>query len=341
MRKAIALLALLVIGLAPLALAEDDSVNVSANANANVSTGDTSTSAHAGANAAGRGKGSERTQDVREHGKEVKAVAKDLRTMKSETRGSMKSHVEELKAVAQSLKDCKGKKDDDCEQKRKGAKETAKNTLADAATDVTTLLTNAKARIAESNLTNKDTLTADIDAQLTAIASAKAKIDALNENSTKKDIQAATKDLRSAVQKARRSVRSDIHGIIANKLGNVLMVATNVATRLDKALAQLKAKGVDTSSVDLTQFKAKLNASMTASAQANALFQQARSADEGQKDELMKQATDKLRESHNDLKDAREELMKVLKALKALKGGDEAVEASTSTSASANATTTA
>ena len=108
----------------------------------------------------------------------------------------------------------------------------------------------------------------------------------------------------------------------------------NLEDRLERTLAKLKEKGTDTSAVDLAGFKAKLEASRKAHAEAVVLFEKVRTADSGEKDELMKQATDKLRESHKLLKEAHALLKDIVVKLKALKNGTEALA---STKANVNA----
>ena len=87
----------------------------------------------------------------------------------------------------------------------------------------------------------------------------------------------------------------------------------------------MKEKGADTSKVDAASFKAKVESAKSLHKEAVSLFEQAKAADPGKKDELMKQATAKLQDSQKALKEAHALLNKILQDLKALKGGNEAL----------------
>lgn len=310
----IAMLAIMLVSLAPIVLAEEDSGDMSKR---------------------------EKMKELRDEIKETRGVVKDVREMRKATREEMKARREELKALAETLKVCKGKRSEDCEQKRSEAKLAAKDVLSSAADDAIALLQAAKDRISSSDLANKDAIIAELDAQIAAMTEAKANSDALSETSTKEEVKDAAKDLRETMHKAKNSLRKGAHGLVAKRLGGVLQKAEHLETRLEKALAKLASKGVDTSNVDLTAFKSRLDEASKFHAEAIAAFEKAKDAEAGMKDELMKEATDKLRAAHRALKEAHAMLRGIVQGLKGLKGGSEALTEASEESEAEESTTEA
>lgn len=335
----IGLLALLLIAIVPMALAE---VSVDASVDVNAQTGDTETTATTDANASTDAQMTPRDrmkERMRTGGAmtENRAVVKDVRAANAETRVALKAERAELRALGEELKACKGKRDDTCEKKRADAKVEVKASLIKAADEVIELLGKTKTRLADSNVSTKAELTAQIDAQITLVTEAKAKAEALNENSTRAEVKAASAELRKAIVSARKSLRIGAHLVVAARFGGVIKMTEQLELRLERALEHLKSKGVDVSSVNTATFEAKLDAAKASHQAAVDLFVQAKT-DEGKSADLMKQATEKMREAHASLKEAQAELRSVLKALKDVQGGSEALaQASTDASAEASA----
>ncbi len=355
----IALMAIVLISLVPLALARvtiQGSSDTSASTENSGASEDTHASAQVsasagsdadnGGNASGRhgrvgmrlGQDmQDKMQQWRKDRNESISVVKDIRAMKRATREEISSQRAELKMKLDALKDCKGQNTQECEEARSNAKSTVIASLKTDIAQVSSLLDSAKTRVSESKLENKDEIAADLDAQINAVASVKVEIDALSDSSSKADAQKAAKDLRKVVQEARQSLQAGAHSLVANKLGDVIQLSQALETRLNNALAHLKAKGMDTSSIDVTSFKAKINVAAQAHQEGIVLMEQAKAAQPGQKDELMKQATQKFQDSQKSLKDAHALLQDILRSIKTLKGGND-VLASTSTTTSASAT---
>lgn len=297
MKKIIALLTLLMVALAPIVAADE------AGTNADTSEGKTLR---------------EKAQLVRAEVKDARAVKADIRPMRLELRADLKAHREELELTRKSLADCKGQRTEDCDKKRTEGKVKAKRVLMAAADEVTEMLNSAKARVEQSDLSNKAEIAAEIDAQITNIASAKAKVEALTETSTREEILAASKELRQAIAEAKKVLRVGAHNLVNKRLSAVIQLSDNLDDRLEKVIAKLQEKGVDTSSVDLASFDAKVEEAEKFHAAAKASFEAALSAKGEEKETLMKQAHEQLRQAHAAIKEAHKMLREIVAQLKKL-----------------------
>jgi len=295
--KWLTILAVFLVALTPLALAVED-------------TNDTS-----------QNKGAE----MREKAKEVRAVAKDIRTMRLETRDAIRAEKVKMSALADELRSCKGKNTEDCKQKRASGKTTVKQTLMNAADQVLKLLNDAKARIEASEIASKEEATSKIDAHIASIEAAKAKVEALTEESTREEYNAANKELRNAINEARKDLRTSAHSLVSRRMGVAIKMAEQLEARLEKTLAKLAEKGIDTSGVDLTTFKEKVDSAKKLHEEAMALFEQSKTAANDARADLVKQANEKLREAHAALKEAHQLLKDIISQIKTANKG--AIEA--------------
>ncbi len=310
MKKIAALLILLVVGLAPLALAEET------NESSDTDSDDDEKS------------GSDRMQEVREGLKGMREEAKGAQEMRKEARAQFASRKEELRALRGELDKCRGRQSDECKTKRKEARLEAKEILKQAVDNMLGMLKEARNRVAASDLAQeqKTQLLAELDAQIAEASIAASSTDAVTEESKAEDVKKAAKEVREAAREARQSLRKAAHELVAKKLGHALQRADRLENRLEKVLARLEKKGVDVSGVDTSAFDAKVDEARALYQEALGLFGQARAADAGTKDELMKQATDKLRASHKTLKEAHAMLRGIVQGIKSVKGGQEELE---------------
>ena len=270
------------------------------------------------------------TQEA-DKGKTLREQAKEVRAEVKEQAREQRMKVAE---IGNGLKTCKGRRTTDCDEKRNEAKVQAKDVLVNAAEDVTAMLTSAKEKILASAVSDKDALVADLDAQITAIANAKVQVDALTANSTKEDVKTAAKDLRTAVQEAKKSLKYGANKLVSSRLGGVLVIVEQLQTKLENRLTKLAEKGADVSSAGLDAFKVKIAKAKSLNAEAIALFDKSKTAAQGEKDNLMKQATNKLKESHKAMVEARDMLKNMLQKIKELESKPvEAKTAETNTSA--------
>lgn len=257
-----------------------------------------------------------KAQEMREKAKEIRDVRKDIRTARAETVEAIKAERTRMLALGDELRSCKGKNTEDCKQKRATGKTTIKQTLTNAADQVLKLLNDAKARIEASELESKEEAISKIDAHITSIEAAKAKVEALTEESTREDYKAANKELRDAINEARKDLRKSTHSLASRRMGLVIGMAEQLEKRLDSMLAKLSEKGIDTSGVDVEAFKAKVSEAKSLHSEAIALFEQSKTAANDAKADIVKQANEKLREAHAALKESHQILKDIVSQLR-------------------------
>jgi len=266
----------------------------------------------------------EKMKDARN---EMKEMRKSIREHRKESREKMKLQREKISRHKDELRKCRGSDTEDCRTKRKEAKGTAKETLLAVAERALTFLESTKEKVSNSDLDNKDELLQKFNARIEEVNSALDTVNALGEDSTKDEYHAAAKALRSTVKGVKSDVRNGAHNLIRKKMSKALKKGDQLTDKLERTIKRLERKGIDTSGVDISGLDAKIDEAEDLYAEAISLFEQARNAAPGDKDELMKQATEKQRESHKALKDARVMLRDIIREIKGLKGGEEALEA--------------
>lgn len=276
-----------------------------------------------------------KAQEMREQAKEVRMVKQDVRAMRLDTRDAIKAERAKIVALTDELRACKGQNTEDCKQKRSSGKTTVKQTLMNAADQVLKLLNDAKARIEASEIASKEEATSKIDAHIASIEAAKAKVEALTEESTREEYNAANKELRNAINEARKDLRTSTHSLVSRRMGLVIGMAEQLEKRLDNALAKLAEKGVDTSAIDVEAFKAKVSEAKRLHSEAIALFEQSKTATGDARADLVKQANEKLREAHAALKESHQILKDVVNQFKRVNQGamDDSAEQSEETEA--------
>lgn len=136
-----------------------------------------------------------------------------------------------------------------------------------------------------------------------------------------------------------RDAKHTLLGRIAEKMGPTFKRAEMLKTRLARILAHLERKGKDVSGLDTGAINAKITEAQAIFDEAKTLFEQARAAEAGEKDELMKQAAQKFREANKALKEARALIVDWLKSVK--QKDAKAVEESASTAPAADTNATA
>ncbi len=122
-----------------------------------------------------------------------------------------------------------------------------------------------------------------------------------------------------ACKEARTKGRDTKHNLlerIANKMGPTFKRAEMLENRLAKIVEHLTAKGKDTSGLDTGAISAKIAEAQALFDEGKSFMEQARAAEPGQKDGLMKQAAQKFRAANKTLKDARGLIRDWLKSVK-------------------------
>jgi len=260
----------------------------------------------------------ENIKEMRDQVKDARMVRQDIRTMRLDTRDAIKAERARIVALGDELRACKGKSTEDCKQKRASGKTTVKQTLINAADQVIKLLTDAKARIEASDISIKEDAMSKIDAHIASIESAKAKVEALTSESTREDYNAATKELRNAINEARKDLKTSAHSLVSRRMGVVIGMAEQLEKRLDNMVSKIAEKGIDTSSVDVAAFKAKVDEAKRLHAEAISLFEKSKTAEKDAKVDLVKQANEKLREAYAALKESHQILKDIVAQLKRL-----------------------
>jgi hypothetical protein len=141
-----------------------------------------------------------------------------------------------------------------------------------------------------------------------------------------------------ACKNARMDAREGKHtllGRIASKMGPTFKRAEQLEKRLTQIVERLAKKGKDTSGLDTGAIKAKIAEAQALFNEGKKLFEDARAAEAGAKDELMKQAAQKFRDANKTLKDARALIIDWLKSVK--QKDPKAVEETSSTTETAPA----
>ncbi len=144
-----------------------------------------------------------------------------------------------------------------------------------------------------------------------------------------------------ACKNARMDAREGKHtllGRIAGKMGPTFKRAGQLESRLTRIVEHLAKRGKDTSGLDTGAIKAKIAEAQGLFNEGKKLFEEARAAEAGAKDELMKQAAQKFREANKTLKDARALIIDWLKSVK--QKDPKAVEETSSTAPSAETNAT-
>ncbi|HLD12680.1 MAG TPA: hypothetical protein VJB87_03740 [Candidatus Nanoarchaeia archaeon] len=158
-------------------------------------------------------------------------------------------------------------------------------------------LERLKARVAASDIENKAEITAKIDADIVRI---KAVTDRINENSSAAEVKAAVKELKVIWSESK--VRAKAHALVVvnHGLWGVTQRGDKLEDRLETRIAELKAKGYDTTTAEaeLADFEAHLDASADARAEAEVLLK-AGSTEEAR--EVLKEARAELQEAHQSL----------------------------------------
>lgn len=113
-----------------------------------------------------------------------------------------------------------------------------------------------------------------------------------------------------------RGAKHDILGRIAEKMGPTFKRAEQLKKKLAQVVAHLEKKGKDVSGLNTGAIEAKITEAQSLFDEGKALFEQAKSAEPGQKDELMKQAAQKFRAANAALKDARTLIRDWLKSVR-------------------------
>ncbi|MBS3124984.1 hypothetical protein J4211_01875 [Candidatus Woesearchaeota archaeon] len=349
MKKYVLVLALLV-AIVPFALAERSGIALAGDADgdAKVSIGargndaDASTDSHVESKVRiniGDGERQARLEKQKELqeqrnltlGRQIQQVVREAR---SEIKGERKELTAELKT---KMQECRSKKTKDCQDARAEIKRAIRETLILASEKTDAMVESIKQLVGNSQASDKAEVTAKLEAKAAALAQAKLKAESINENSSAEEVRNVSAMLRAEVEATAATIREQTARIMSERLGGVLQKSKNLEMKLENIVAMLEAKGVNTSTIDVSVFKAKLSAAAEMKVQADAQVETAASLHGREKGQALKEAAAKMRESHKLVKEAHAELKKIVTEIKAKQGGSATVEASANASAQAGA----
>jgi hypothetical protein len=188
-----------------------------------------------------------------------------------------------------------------------------KEFLLSAADRILDHLTKLHERVEGSDLENKDGLLVELEAIIADVEAAKAKIEALGEGATREEIKAAVQELRESWKEAKDLLKRGAHRVVHKRIGLVVKQMEKLNDKLERIIAKMQEKGVDTSSVDslMTDFDARLDSAETHLGKAKELF------DAGS----VPESNAEVRLAHADLKEAHRIVKEILKKLRGLRPG--------------------
>jgi hypothetical protein len=259
---------------------------------------------------------------TREALKGDKERMQQLRTEFKDKRQEIKQQREDERKAMNDLRDnvrkCASETTDECQKTRLEAKGHATAFLNHAVENIIAVLNTARDRVEASDKLTADqkaSAGASIDDALVDAAAAKDAASSLSENSTKADIQAVTQMIKGAWGKAKEAIKNSISMAAGARIGGIITQMQHLQDKFDRIIAQLKAKGKDTSSAEAKKadFQAKLAAATDAQQSAQTLF--------ASKD--MQGATAKLKEAHADLQAAQDILKGIVQEIRGIGGGKE------------------
>jgi hypothetical protein len=188
-----------------------------------------------------------------------------------------------------------------------------KEFLLSASDRILDLLAKLYERVNASDAEDKEALLEEIQDAIDAVSAAKAKVEALNESSTREEIRAAVKELREAWKDAEKLLKKGAHRVVHKRVGLVVQRMEHLARKLARMLEHLEEKGLDVGvAADLkVKFDAELDSAQDHLDKARELF------DAGS----VPESNEEIRLAHADLKEAHGLLKDILKAIRATRPG--------------------
>lgn len=316
-------LALFLVGMMPLALAQEGS-SMESETRVESETRD--------------GRMRERVETRQKIMEERKNVIKTRADMRQTTRAMVKARinykeeVREFKELRVKLRECRGESTEECKDVRVKIKAQSKEHLLTTADKILELLERMKTRVENSKIENKAELLADIETSLNQVNELKVKIEALPADPQAHEVRDLAKQLRTAWKDVRHTIKVGVGATVNFGLKGVLVRAEKLEMRLDKVVTKLKAEGEDTSEAEqhIADYKTHLAEAEKLTLEAKAKFEAARTnkenfeADVKAGHELLVQARTELKEAHASLKLA-------VRTLKGLENGEETLEEETAT----------
>jgi chromosome segregation ATPase len=233
----------------------------------------------------------------------------------NEAKEKLKEQKEKLTKLKKDAKECTG----ECAEAKQKARNGAAQHLAKTSDLITKSLERLLEKVDNSALTDAEKADAkakinELEAKVTA---EKEKVEALGETVTKQQLQDAVKELKGVWQEVSKMQKKVLSQLINNKLGNLVEKQGEYATSMEAKVAELKAAGKDTAKLE--EIMAQFNAKVT---EVNVKHEAAKKAWlESEKSEEAKEAWKKAwQEVKSELKSSHDLLKNFMAEYRAVKG---------------------
>lgn len=202
----------------------------------------------------------------------------------------------------------------------------AKEFLGNSADAIIEHLNKVKAKIQENEDLSDDeanAMIAQIDEKIAEIEAAKEKA---QNATTKEEIRDAAKDINAAWKDIKITSLAHTNQLINARIGGIIVKSEHLKEKLDKILARMEANGKDVSNIKpmVDEFNADINLSKEKYDAAMEKFKEFWQAeDKSAAQDKLKEAQDLMNEAKQALKDANEKLREIVKAIKEKNGEQE------------------
>jgi len=179
---------------------------------------------------------------------------------------------EALMQAREKIKECSA--EGDCEQVKKEYRAKAGPYLEKTADNILKLFEKLKTNLEQSSVENKDELIAELNAKISNVEELKQKAEELGENAEKEQIQEIAKQMREEWNSAKKLAKVSAGQVVLDRYAGVLVKIDHLNDVMDKVLAKMKEKGMDTTSVEpkITEFKGHLDDATTSFEEAKKLY---------------------------------------------------------------------
>lgn len=247
----------------------------------------------------------EKAREIRQDFREAKLISIQAREKIQENfKLAKESFDEQKKALVEArkqLKDCSAA--GNCEEVKKEYRKKAKPYLEHTADVILKLLEKLKNRISESSLEDKDELISAVDAKIAEVQAVKDKVSAMSEEPTKEEIQAIAQELKAKWTETKRTVKVSAGKVVLDRYAGILVKIEQLEKKLDRVVAKMKEKGLDTGAVEpkIAEFKGHIADARADFEEAKKLFGSADTLDAAKA--KAKESKEHLKKAYQVLKD--------------------------------------
>lgn len=216
----------------------------------------------------------------------------------------------------------------DCETKRKQFRVKSRDVLIHLSDVVLTTLDKLKEKIELSEMTEEEKTQAleDLEVQITEVQEAKAVLEGLSEDVTREEIKDAIKVIKDAWKTTKPQIKLGLGKVIGAKLGNIIVKTEQLGTKFNRIRDRLEADGYDVSALDsyLGEFNGKMTSAKEHWEMARKQFGEARTAEDVSA--AVKEAHQHQVQARNLIKEARGDIRNIVEEIKGLNGLEEEPE---------------